>query len=218
MPATMDLTGQRFGRLVVINEAESSKPGRHWLCRCDCGNTCIRRSGALRDKHHKNKSCGCAHVDSIRKASQAAWKATTTWTGPHKKQLVWLLKNIKKRCYNKSDSHYKWYGGKGVRLCDEWLNNSSAFYDWCLANGYKPGLTIERKDCEGMYSPENCTFIPASEQQRNTTKNRFISWKGETMCLADWSRKLGIRYGALQHRLDRGWSVDKAFTQELRSW
>lgn len=218
MPAVIDITDQRFGRLVVVRQVQTSKPGKHWLCQCDCGNTCIRRTGALRDKTRTNKSCGCARDDSIRKAHAAAIKATTLWSGPHKKHLKWLLTNMKKRCYNQSDTHFQWYGGRGIKICDLWLADSSAFYDWCIANGYHPGLSIERINVDEGYSPDNCTFIPIAEQQRNTTKNRFVSWKGETMCLADWSRKLGIRYGALQHRLDRGWSIDKAFTQELRKW
>jgi len=216
MPAKIDVTGQRFSRLVVICKAESSKPGQHWLCQCDCGNTCIRRTGSLRDDPRKVKSCGCGKLDSIRKAAKASQLVLTKWTGPHKKQLVWLLKNMKKRCYNPGDTHYKWYGGKGVKICNEWLDDSAVFYDWCLANDYKQGLSIERKDCAGMYSPENCAFIPMAQQQANTTRSRHITREGETHHVSEWNRILGMPLNALEKRLLRGWSIERAFTQPIR--
>ena len=132
----IDLTGHRFGRLVVLERAEdhitkSGKNVKRWNCLCDCGNKTIVRHGNLRNG--KTTSCGCLHKEKV-----GAINRTHGLSTKHGR-LYPLWKSIKYRCYNKNAKSYKDYGGRGIKMCDEWLNNPKAFCDWAVANGYKEG-------------------------------------------------------------------------------
>ena len=123
-----NLTGQRFGRLTVLGFSHrDGYQGAMWICKCDCGGSVVRSSGRLRDKAHKNKSCGCAHRDSIRKAAQAAWKRTTKFSHPHKRKLINARHNMLVRCYKTTGPDYKNYGARGIQVCEEWRRNRVAF-------------------------------------------------------------------------------------------
>ena len=172
MANRIDLTGQRFGRLVVLERAEdhvtkSGKKVKQWNCLCDCGNEKIVRHGELRNGH--TKSCGCLH-----KEMAGAINRTHGLSAKHDR-LYPLWKSIKYRCYNKNSKSYKDYGGRGIKMCDEWLNNPKAFCDWAINNGYKEDktdkgvnvLTIDRIDVNGDYCPENCRFVTNEVQARN---------------------------------------------------
>lgn len=125
--------------------------------------------------------------------------------------------NMKQRCYNPNDTHYKWYGGRGVTVCDEWRNDFKAFYDWALANGYRDGLTIDRIDYDKNYSPDNCRFITMSKQQRNKSSNKLISFNGEIMSVQEWAEKLNIKPSTLRARFNKGWDVDRALTESVKA-
>jgi hypothetical protein len=120
--------------------------------------------------------------------------------------------NIRARCYNKNNPRYHNYGGRGIRMCDEWRNNPESFLFWAIDNGYKKGLSIERIDVNGDYCPENCRWISNNEQQLNRTNNRTISFLGQSKTLIEWSRDLSFNYKTVQKRLDSGMSVEDAFT------
>jgi hypothetical protein len=212
----MDLTGQRFGRLVVESLTDD-KPGLHWLCQCDCGNKCIRRTGALRDKHNTNPSCGCARAESIAKAAVAAWAVTTKFTHPHKLKLKWVLSNMIRRCHKPGSRRYERYGGRGIAVCEEWRNNHTSFFEWAIASGYQPGLTIERNNVDGNYCPDNCRWATPTEQNNNTSRNRRLTWNGRTKTVSEWAREFGVEPKAFQHRVDRNWSTSRIFTQPFRS-
>lgn len=128
---------------------------------------------------------------------------------------VWLT--MKQRCYNPSDKHYKWYGAKGVKVCEEWLNDPAEFVSWCENNGYREGLTIDRINSEGDYSPDNCRFITMSAQQRNRSSNKRIEYNGETMSVQEWAEKLHIKPSTLRARFNKGWSIERALTAPIRS-
>ena len=130
--------------------------------------------------------------------------------------------DIKARCYNPKRNDYKWYGGKGVSVCDEWLNDEivqypykkgiTAFCEWALSNGYKENLTIDRIDSSKNYSPENCRWISIKEQQSNKSSNTWITYKGKTQTLQQWSKELNMYHGTIRHRLYKlHWSIEKAF-------
>ena len=195
MTDVFQLIGRKFGRLTVIgrNISPPFKPGCYWKCKCDCGKIAIRRTAALLDKYKHNQSCGCAQKDSIKKAHAAAIKKTTKFSGPYKQELKWKIGNMIKRCYRPSDKRYEQYGGRGIKICDKWLNDHTVFFNWAIANGYSHGLTIERIDNNGDYCPENCKFIPMSQQQNNTQKSRFLTWNGECKTVSDWARKLNVK-------------------------
>ena len=111
-----------------------------------------------------------------------------------------IYKGMKQRCYNKNSSSYERYGGKGITICDDWLNDPNEFYEWAYANGYKDGLTIERTDFTKGYSPENCTFITLAEQSRNRSSCIFVTINGERKCLSEWCRYYGINVNTVRAR------------------
>ncbi len=211
----MELTGQKFGRLTVVQATEDARPGRWWMCRCDCGNTAVRSTSKLRAKPNGH-SCGCVRADSIQKAAAAAWAVTTRFTHPLKSKLKMLRSNMLRRCYTPTNKRYACYGGRGIKVCEEWRNSSLAFYEWALAAGFQDGLTLERKDVNSDYCPENCCFIPMEKQQLNTTRSRRITFMGKTQCVAEWAREAGMSPRRLEARLRRGWSIERAITKPLR--
>ena len=166
-----DLTGQKFGRLTVIEQhgyTEKNKYGTRyavWYCKCDCGNYCEMASDTLTRKRN-NHSCGCLakeHLEDISKGN-----ITHNMTGT---RLYGCYKGMMNRCYREKDIHYNAYGKRGITVCNEWKNNPKAFIDWALSHGYSDDLTIERIDVNGNYEPSNCTWIPMSEQYKNKQSN-----------------------------------------------
>jgi hypothetical protein len=206
--------GLKFGRLTVISEESKLCAGRWWLCHCDCGKEIITSTSRLNSS--SATSCGCARADSIKKAAQAAWQVTTKWSGPHKQKLKWLLNNMKRRCYDKNNKRYADWGGRGITICSEWLKDSSSFFNWCISNGYAPGLWIDRIDNDGNYEPDNCRFVEPALQAINTRKNTFLEHDGLRLTISQWARKLNVRPQAIQHRIARNWETSRIFKQPFR--
>jgi hypothetical protein len=127
-----------------------------------------------------------------------------------------LRRNMAMRCYDPSNKRWANYGGRGIAVCDEWLRDRRAFYQWCMDAGFRPGLQIDRIDTNGNYEPGNCRFVGAVEQANNTTRNHFIEWQGQRLTVAQWARRLGVRSRALQARLARKWPVERVMTQPFR--
>lgn len=120
--------------------------------------------------------------------------------------------NMLKRCYKKENKHYRHYGGRGVKVCEEWKKSCRNFYKWAEESGYKKGLTLERIDVNKDYSPDNCCWIPYKRQAYNKTNSIFIVYKGERKCLGEWATVLGINYDTLFDRIFKfHWEIDKAF-------
>ena len=161
----IDITGDKFGRLTAIKPVgRDNRRNVLWLCKCDCGGECVRAVSELRRR--KNHSCGCLskeHLDDM-----ARHNITHGMTGS---RLLGCRKAMLSRCYRPKDIHYSAYGGRGIKVCDEWKNDSLAFIDWALSHGYRDDLTIERIDVNGNYEPSNCTWIPMSEQYKNKQSN-----------------------------------------------
>jgi hypothetical protein len=118
---------------------------------------------------------------------------------------------MKKRCYNDKSRAFKWYGAKGIIICDEWKNRFLNFKSWAIENGYAENLTIDRIDVNGNYEPDNCRWVKMDVQCRNKTDNVFIEYNGENLCLQDWANKLKISISTLNKRLKK-WSLEKALT------
>lgn len=133
--------------------------------------------------------------------------------GSTKNRLYRIWTNMKSRCYNPKASRYEHYGGKGVTVCPEWLNDFQAFYDWAMSHGYSDELSIDRIDVNGNYEPGNCRWEPPKGQSNNLSVNRKITFNGMTKTLAEWAAVTGINRRTISARLDvRGWSVEKALT------
>lgn len=116
---------------------------------------------------------------------------------------------MKRRCYDPKNKRAKFYSEKGVTVCDEWLNDYSAFRNWAMANGYKKGLTIDRIDNDGNYEPSNCRWATAKTQTNNQSRNRLLTYQGETLTMSEWADKLGITYSTILHRVQREWSMER---------
>ena len=121
------------------------------------------------------------------------------------------------RCENPNAKSYKDYGGRGIKVCPEWRNDFLKFYEWCMSSGYQEGLTIDRIDNNGDYSPDNCRWATKIQQDNNRRNNKFISYNGETHTLAEWNRICGFKRNTIGRRLSRGWSIERAITTPIKS-
>ena len=158
MARSIDLTGQRFGRLTVEKRAGTSQNGNVlWACKCDCGNITVVKGYSL--KNSITRSCGCLIAEST--------KDRNTTHGLRKTRLYRIWANMKDRCLNSNAPGYLYYGGRGITICDEWKNDFLQFYDWAMANGYADDLSIDRIDNDKGYNPDNCRWATHSEQMRN---------------------------------------------------
>ena len=215
MPPRIDLTGQRFGRLVVERFAYS-KNAAFWHCKCDCGGENTVRAALLRNG--KVASCGCGSIEAAIKNCHKSRKENKYIPVSLRSGLKNCYRNMIRRCTDPSDKRWECYGGRGISVCNEWIGLSGRhnFYKWALSAGYQKGLQIDRIDVNGNYTPGNCRFVDATTQANNTRRNRVITWQDKSMTVAEWARELGLTYAAIQHRLDRGWPMERIAFQPQR--
>ena len=197
-----DLTGRRFGKLVVQKEVGHNKYGYiQWLCLCDCGNTVIASTNVL--KRGARKTCGCYYPKLF----------------VNNKRLYSVWRGMRTRCENKNNNRYNAYGGRGIKVCDEWKSFES-FLEWSMKNGYDPNAprgkcTIDRIDVNGDYCPENCRWVDAKTQARNSTRNHIVTIDNESMPLVEACEKYGIKVVTVKMRMRKGWDEVSAITTPL---
>lgn len=196
-----DLTGQRFGRLTVLEFVPNESSYSYWLCKCDCGNTKIIESYNLRSGH--TTSCGCFHSERTSKVHKTH--------GGTDSRLFRIYRKMKDRCLNPNSNRYKIYGGRGIKICEEWLNDFIVFRDWSLSHGYTDDLSIDRIDSNGNYEPSNCRWVTSKQQARNIKTNLFVNYKGKQITLAEAAELTGINYGSLWDRYLRGDRGERLF-------
>lgn len=199
-----NLTGMVFGRLTVIERADdhicpSGQHIRQWKCRCSCGNTTIVSSRNL--KTGNTASCGCKSTE--RKTKHNLWNS----------RIYKIYYGMKARCYSSATPNYNDYGGRGIKICDEWKDDFMSFYNWSMANGYSDELSIDRIDVDGDYSPENCRWVDKIVQANNCRNTYYVTYKGVTKPISDWCRELGLKHSVVSSRLRSGWDVNDAFEQ-----
>lgn len=187
-----DLTGMKFGYLTALHRSNDKgngkKPVVKWVCECKCGKIISVKSDALLSGH--TVSCGCkkiTHHESY---------------GKRKTRLYNIWKCMRQRCMNPNNPNYLHYGGKGVMICDEWMDYAK-FKRWAEENGYSEDLSIDRINVDGNYSPSNCRWADGKTQANNTTRNRFLLFHGEYLTMSEIADKLNVSYSTIQHRVDR---------------
>jgi len=201
----IDLSKQKFGRLIVIERVENYK----WLCKCDCGIEKIIRGSSL--KSGDTKSCGCLAKEQLIKRS--------TKHGHNKKgkqtKIYQSWRHMIERCTNSNYSEYQYYGGRGITVCERWLNFENFLED--MDEPPTQEHSIDRIDNDGNYCKSNCRWATKREQARNTRRNLLITFDGETQCLMWWAEKFNINYHTLYNRIYRnGWPIEKALTTPVQ--
>lgn len=200
------LIGTKYGRLTIIG---FQSDGRRWLwcVKCDCGNEKVVSPTDVRNG--KTKSCGCYHSESSRKRA-------TKFSNHVKdnKRLYGIYNGMKKRCYSPKEPRYADYGGRGISICNEWMDGEHGFdnfVEWANANGYKDNLTIDRINVDGDYCPENCAWKTLKEQNSNKRQTLWVDYKGEHIQLRKLCDREGVSYDTVHNRIyTLGWDVEKA--------
>lgn len=190
-----DLTGLRFGRLVVIGKtSERSPSGLKWLLRCDCGNEIRVTSCNLNAGYYQ--SCGCYRREFARKHGMTGTPEYQAWA------------DMINRCLNPKNPRYKDYGGRGITVCDRWRSSFDAFYE---AVGPRPaGHLLDRIDNEGCYEPGNVRWVPSKVSARNRRTNHLVEWRGEMLTVTEWAERFDMNPTTLFHRLRRGIRMEEA--------
>lgn len=195
MSRLINIEGLRFGRLTVLTRAQDAREAM-WLCRCECGAETVAQGSGLRSG--KRVSCGCTKGDARATHRLSADPIYKVWSG------------MMSRCYDSRAAGFKNYGGRGISVCDAWRESPAQV----LADmgPRPPGMTMERKDSNGDYSPTNCIWASHATQARNRRTNRRITINGETLCLMDWCARFGLHYSTAATRLRSGMSPELAVT------
>lgn len=196
----VDITGHRFGRLLVLNFQYSKGTKRYWECICDCGNTKIVTSSNLVTGH--TKSCGCLAREEAEKKNYTHGCASRL-KGESREYRIWL--GMKNRCSNSKNPRFDRYGGRGIEVCDSWFNSFETFLQDMgpCPNGY----SIERLNNDLGYCKENCVWGSSLTQANNKCNNALLTYRNLTMTLSQWARKLGCSHGALYSWINRGKSL-----------
>lgn len=202
MKKIIDLTGQTFGRLTVEGqESARDKRGRVvWRLACQCGNKVFYEAG--RFKYGNTVSCGCYRRELVGDEHRSHGLSKTPVYSS------WLT--MRKRCYNEQSPDYPTYGGRGISVCDRWMSFENFYADM----GDRPkGMSLDRIDCDGDYSPENCRWATNTQQARNKRNTRMVTFNGVTKSLRDFCEELSLNCGTVMTRITQlGWSIDRALT------
>lgn len=203
-----DVKGKQFGRLTATGKIEyrSKSDGTKTPfieCICSCGK--LHFTNYYSAKRGDAKSCGCFQQE-IRETMHITHNGSKT-------RLYRIWKNLFRRCYKVNCREYKWYGAKGVTVCEEWLKDFATFRDWAMSHGYSDDLTLDRIDHCGNYEPENCRWADWITQQNNRSSNRFYTHNGKTQTIAQWAHEYNIPECNLITRMNKGWDFETALTK-----
>ena len=197
----IDITNNKYGRLTAIKEtSEYLGESRKWVCLCVCGKKVKVSKNSLMSGN--TKSCGCLRMDAITKHGMYGTSVYRSWFA------------LIQRCNNKNSTPYPYYGGRGISVCERWVNSFEDFYK---DMGDKPSKnhSIDRIDNDGDYCPENCRWATNKQQSRNKRNNVMVEFKGKEQCITDWSIETGINKDTLKSRIDSGWTIEKSLTKSV---
>lgn len=198
--------GDQFGIWTIVKETNDRmyRSDIGVICRCDCGTE--RLVSLQRLKRGATKSCGCISIIN------SAKKNTTH--GQHKHRIHGIWRSMKERCQNPNHGAYARYGGRGIKVCKRWQK-----FEHFLADNeilFREGLSLDRRNNNGNYSPRNCRWITKKEQSNNRHDNLFLEFNEERLTCAEWARRIDIKEVTLRKRIQAGWSSEKALTQKIR--
>lgn len=187
-----DMSGMKFGRLTVLykDEKQTKNHETRWICKCECGNIKSISRGQL--LAGETNSCGCLRKEVLSKKY------------PRKGRLYQCWLDMKQRCYNSKNKYYSDYGGRGITVCQEWLDDYCTFYEWAMSHGYADDLTIDRIDDNGNYCPENCRWATPKEQTNNRRVTKYVEINGIRKPRSEWAKILGISYRKMRYLDDNG--------------
>ena len=188
----IDITGMKFNRLTAIEYAGQGSCGARWKFKCDCGNEIVTSSYPVRNG--KTKSCGCWNNENKHNRYRIH--------GMHKTKLYSAWTHMKQRCLNPKCASYKDYGGRGISICSEWVDDFTSFRDWAYENGYSEELTLDRIDNNKGYYPENCRWVSMETQENNKRNNHFYLYKGEKKTLSQIANENKISRNSLYYRVN----------------
>lgn len=204
----INLVGQRFGKLVVIERALSDDAHTKWKCQCDCGNQCTVYGYSL--KSNNTRSCGCYKTENAKKLYSTVRQ--------NDKSLYAIWNGIKQRCLNKNNKSYSNYGGRGIKIDEKWANNYEEFYNWAIKSGYRKGLQIDREDNNGNYCESNCRFVSRHTQANNKRNVKLYEIDGISKSISQWCKEYNQDYFLVRQRICKlGWSIEKALSCPARN-
>lgn len=205
MTAPLDITGQKFGKLVAIRRVENHNGQAFWLFQCDCG--------LLTEKRAANVVRGI--TTKCGGPKRAMLKRTIPRHGMHHTSLHYRWAAMLARCSNPKDPGYKNYGARGIRVCDAWADFTS-FASWAAESGYREDLELDRRNNDGPYAPHNCRWVTRSVNSSNRRNARMVTAFGETLNLSEAARKYGLNRCTLENRLTRSrMAPEKALTEPV---
>lgn len=205
MAKALDLSSEKFGRLTAIRRVESPKKGQAaWLCKCQCGNEIVVIASRLR--FGNTKSCGCYQKDVVSSMFKKHGAKGTPEYG------IWSL--MRDRCNNPRNKSYKYYGGRGIKVCVRWND----FRNFILDMGHRPDEyhSLDRINSDSDYCSENCKWSTKKQQARNRSNTQKLTINGKTKPLAEWAEIYGLPYDVVNKRVWRGWSPEKSLKTKMR--
>lgn len=200
--------GHKFGMLTAVEDVSPPIGKQTWRLRCECGALVERKLEVLKfgEKRGFVANCGCYTKVARSRSGKLKTEHGLSVADP---LLYGVHAQMLRRCYTETCKDYVHYGARGITVCDAW-HDPREFFEWAASSGYRHGLTIERKDVNKGYTPDNCTWVPNEVQSHNTRRNVFVTIDGKTQHLSAWAREYGVPVPTVKSRIRNGWEPEKA--------
>ena len=208
----LDISEKTFGKLTAKYITQNAgKYDEKWFCKCECGGNTISRYWNL--LNGISKSCGCNRKLSA--ASGGVKRRNNPNFVVKSERLYKVYRSMRSRCFDKNHEAYARYGGRGITICQEWVDDYASFREWAMESGYNEKAkhkecTLDRIDNNGIYCPENCRWVSMKEQNNNRRSNRILMCRGESHTLSEWQDITGTSRRLIRDRLNMGWSPERA--------